>query len=296
MRYAAIDIGSNAVRLLIADIIEKENRIVFNKNTLLRVPLRLGDDAFINHHISEGKINNMIKTMSAFRNLMDVYKVSDYMACATSAMRDADNSHEIVEACQKIGIDIEIISGASEAQIIYNVQSNINMDSNKVYLYIDVGGGSTEISLFSNGVLIDSHSFNLGTIRILDNQDQPETWDQMKVWVRNVTKGYKNIYGIGSGGNINKLSRLANDKADKPISYAKLRALYLYLNSYSLKDRINILELKQDRADVIIPASEIFLTIMKVGHLKNITAPRIGLADGIIETLIKKNYQKTKTE
>jgi len=296
VRYAAIDIGSNAVRLLIADIIEKENRIVFNKNTLLRVPLRLGDDAFINHHISEGKINNMIKTMSAFRNLMDVYKVSDYMACATSAMRDADNSHEIVEACQKIGIDIEIISGASEAQIIYNVQSNINMDSNKVYLYIDVGGGSTEISLFSNGVLIDSHSFNLGTIRILDNQDQPETWDQMKVWVRNVTKGYKNIYGIGSGGNINKLSRLANDKADKPISYAKLRALYLYLNSYSLKDRINILELKQDRADVIIPASEIFLTIMKVGHLKNITAPRIGLADGIIETLIKKNYQKTKTE
>lgn len=296
MRYAAIDIGSNAVRLLIADIIEKENRIVFNKNTLLRVPLRLGDDAFIHHHISEGKISNMIKTMSAFRNLMDVYKVTDYMACATSAMRDADNSHEIVEACQKIGIDIEIISGGSEAQIIYNVQSSINMDSNKVYLYIDVGGGSTEISLFSNGVLIDSHSFNLGTIRILDNQDQPETWDQMKVWVRNVTKGYKNIYGIGSGGNINKLSRLANDKADKPISYAKLRALYLYLNSYSLKDRINILELKQDRADVIIPASEIFLTIMKVGHLKNITAPRIGLADGMIETLIKKNYPKTKTE
>ena len=296
MRYAAIDIGSNAVRLLIADIIEKENRIVFNKNTLLRVPLRLGDDAFIHHHISEGKINNMIKTMSAFRHLMDVYKVSDYMACATSAMRDADNGHEIVEACQEIGIDIEIISGASEAQIIYNVQRNINMDINKVYLYIDVGGGSTEISLFSNGVLIDSHSFNLGTIRILDNQDQPETWDEMKVWVRNVTKGYKNIYGIGSGGNINKLSRLANDKADKPISYAKLKALYLYLNSYSLKDRINILELKQDRADVIIPASEIFLTIMKVGHLKNITAPRVGLADGIIETLIKKNYHKTKAE
>ncbi|MEI5984192.1 MULTISPECIES: Ppx/GppA phosphatase family protein [Sphingobacterium] len=292
MRYAAIDIGSNAVRLLIADIIERENEIIFNKNTLLRVPLRLGDDAFINKHISEGKFENMVKTMSAFRNLMDVYKVSDYMACATSAMRDADNGKDVVEACKKVGIDIEIIDGSVEAQIIYNVHNQTNMDKNKVYLYIDVGGGSTEISLFANGDLVASRSFNLGTIRILDNQDEPETWDDMKLWVKNITKSYKNIYGIGSGGNINKLSRMANEKADKPISYAKLKAMYVYLSSYSLKDRINVLELKQDRADVIIPASEIFLTIMKVGHLKNIMAPRIGLADGIIQTLINKNLKK----
>ncbi len=292
MRYAAIDIGSNAVRLLIADIIERENEIIFNKNTLLRVPLRLGDDAFINKHISEGKFENMVKTMSAFRNLMDVYKVSDYMACATSAMRDADNGNDVVEACKKVGIDIEIIDGSIEAQIIYNVHNQTNMDKNKVYLYIDVGGGSTEISLFANGDLVASRSFNLGTIRILDNQDEPETWDDMKLWVKNITKSYKNIYGIGSGGNINKLSRMANEKADKPISYAKLKAMYVYLSSYSLKDRINVLELKQDRADVIIPASEIFLTIMKVGHLKNIMAPRIGLADGIIQTLINKNLKK----
>jgi len=292
VRYAAIDIGSNAVRLLIADIIERENEIIFNKNTLLRVPLRLGDDAFINKHISEGKFENMVKTMSAFRNLMDVYKVSDYMACATSAMRDADNGKDVVEACKKVGIDIEIIDGSVEAQIIYNVHNQTNMDKNKVYLYIDVGGGSTEISLFANGDLVASRSFNLGTIRILDNQDEPETWDDMKLWVKNITKSYKNIYGIGSGGNINKLSRMANEKADKPISYAKLKAMYVYLSSYSLKDRINVLELKQDRADVIIPASEIFLTIMKVGHLKNIMAPRIGLADGIIQTLINKNLKK----
>jgi len=292
VRYAAIDIGSNAVRLLIADIIERENEIIFNKNTLLRVPLRLGDDAFINKHISEGKFENMVKTMSAFRNLMDVYKVSDYMACATSAMRDADNGNDVVEACKKVGIDIEIIDGSIEAQIIYNVHNQTNMDKNKVYLYIDVGGGSTEISLFANGDLVASRSFNLGTIRILDNQDEPETWDDMKLWVKNITKSYKNIYGIGSGGNINKLSRMANEKADKPISYAKLKAMYVYLSSYSLKDRINVLELKQDRADVIIPASEIFLTIMKVGHLKNIMAPRIGLADGIIQTLINKNLKK----
>lgn len=292
MRYAAIDIGSNAVRLLIADIIERENEVGFNKNTLLRVPLRLGDDAFIHQHISEGKFENMVKTMSAFRNLMDVYRVTDYMACATSAMRDADNGKEVVEACSKAGIDIKIIDGAEEAQIIYNVHNHTNMDKNKVYLYIDVGGGSTEISLFANGELVASRSFNLGTIRILDNQDSPEIWDDMKLWVKNITKSYKTIYGIGSGGNINKLSRMANEKADKPISYAKLKAMYVYLSSYSLKDRINVLELKQDRADVIIPASEIFLTIMKVGHLKNIMAPRIGLADGIIQTLINKNFKK----
>ncbi len=291
MRYAAIDIGSNAVRLLIADIIEREKEVTFNKNTLLRVPLRLGDDAFIHQHISEGKFDSMVKTMSAFRNLMDVYKVTDYMACATSAMRDAKNAADVVKACHEVGIDIDIIDGSVEAQIIYNVHNQTSMDKNKVYLYIDVGGGSTEISLFANAELVASKSFNLGTIRILDNQDSPETWDEMKIWVKTITKNYKNIYGIGSGGNINKLSRMANEKADKPISYAKLRALYLFLNSYSLKDRINLLELKQDRADVIIPASEIFLTIMKVGHLKNITAPRIGLADGIIQTLINKNFK-----
>lgn len=294
MRYAAIDIGSNAVRLLIADIIEKENSTTFNKNTLLRVPLRLGDDAFIQKHISEGKFDDMIKTMTAFRNLMDVYKVSDYMACATSAMREADNGPKIVEACKQVGIDIQIIDGALEAQIIYNIHRHTGMDRNKVYLYIDVGGGSTEISLFANGELQDSKSFNLGTIRILDNQDDPDTWDALRRWVKTVTKGYKNIYGIGSGGNINKLSRLANDKGDKPISYAKLKALYVHLNSYSLKDRINILDLKQDRADVIIPAAELFLTIMKTGHLKNIVAPRIGLGDGIIQALINRNTHAKK--
>ncbi|WP_140936904.1 Ppx/GppA phosphatase family protein [Sphingobacterium lumbrici] len=292
MRYAAIDIGSNAVRLLIADVLEKKDEITYSKNTLLRVPLRLGDDAFIEKHISEGKFQDMVKTMSAFRHLMDVYKVTDYMACATSAMRDADNGQEIVEACKNIGVDIQIIDGGVEAQIIYNSHLSDKMDKNKVYLYIDVGGGSTEISLFADARLIDSCSFNLGTIRILDNQDKPETWDEMRRWVREITKGYKNIYGIGTGGNINKLSRLANENADKPISYAKLKALYDYLVSFSMKDRIHELGLKSDRADVIIPASEIFLTIMKVGHLKNIVAPRVGLADGIIQTLIDKNNNK----
>lgn len=292
MRYGAIDIGSNAVRLLIAEINQEKNPVSFKKEALIRVPLRLGDDAFIQHHISEPKFVNMVKTMQAFRNLMDVYRVTNYMACATSAMRDADNGPEIVAACREVGIDIQIIGGAEEAEIIYNSHLQDTMDANKVYLYIDVGGGSTELSLFANQELIASKSFNLGTIRILDNQDKPETWEAMKAWIRENTRGYKNIYGIGTGGNINKLSRIANEKADKPMSYAKLRAIYTYLNGYSLKDRIHVLGLKQDRADVIIPAAEIFLTIMKVGHLKNITAPRVGLVDGIIQTLIARDLEK----
>ncbi|MDR2283741.1 MAG: exopolyphosphatase [Sphingobacterium sp.] len=291
MRYAAIDIGSNAVRLLIADILEKKEEVVYTKNTLLRVPLRLGDDAFIDKHISTGKFQDMVKTMRAFRNLMDVYKVTDYMACATSAMRDSDNGMEVVKACKEEGIDIQIVDGGIEAEIIYNSYLGNTIDKTKVYLYIDVGGGSTEITLFANGELVDSQSFNLGTIRILDNQDQPETWDKMRRWVKEKTRGYKNIYGIGTGGNINKLSRIANEKGDKPMTYAKLKAIFDHLNSFSLKDRIHELGLRSDRADVIIPASEIFLTIMKVGHLKNIVAPRVGLVDGIIQTLIDKNFK-----
>ncbi|ERJ59666.1 exopolyphosphatase [Sphingobacterium paucimobilis HER1398] len=294
VRYAAIDIGSNAVRLLIADILEKKDEVVYTKNTLLRVPLRLGDDAFIDKHISVGKFQDMVKTMRAFRNLMDVYKVTDYMACATSAMRDSDNGAEVVKACQKEGIDIQIVDGGIEAKIIYNSYLSSTIDKTKVYLYIDVGGGSTEITLFANGELVDSQSFNLGTIRILDNQDEPETWDKMRRWVKEKTRGYKNIYGIGTGGNINKLSRIANEKGDKPMTYAKLKAIFDHLNSFSLKDRIHELGLRSDRADVIIPASEIFLTIMKVGHLKNIVAPRVGLVDGIIQTLIDKNLKNNK--
>lgn len=292
MRYAAIDIGSNAVRLLIADILEKSDGVAYSKNTLLRVPLRLGDDAFIDKHISKGKFEDMVKTMGAFRNLLDVYKVSDYMACATSAMREAGNGAEVVDACREVGIDIGIIDGGLEAEIIYNSYLQGNIDKDKTYLYIDVGGGSTEISLFSDGQLIASHSFNLGTIRILDNQDSKETWADMRQWVKENTRAFKNIYGIGTGGNINKLSRLANEKVDRPMTYAKIKAIYNYLNTLSLKDRIHDVGLRSDRADVIIPASEIFLTIMKVGRLKNITAPRVGLVDGIIQTLIDKNFKK----
>jgi len=277
---------------LIAEVNPETKPVQFKKEALIRVPLRLGDDAFIQHQISKPKFDNMVITMQAFRNLIDVYRVSDYMASATSAMREADNGLAIVQACKEVGVDIQIIDGGKEAKIIYNSHLQDKMDVNKVYLYIDVGGGSTEISLFANGKLIASKSFNLGTSRILDNQDNPETWEDMKQWIKEYARRYKHIYGIGTGGNINKLSRIANEKADKPMSYAKLRAIYQHLNSFSLKDRIQVLGLKQDRADVIIPAAEIFLTIMKVGRLKNIVAPRVGLVDGIVQTLIDNNLEK----
>jgi exopolyphosphatase/guanosine-5'-triphosphate,3'-diphosphate pyrophosphatase len=291
LRYAAIDIGSNAVRLLIADVIQNNKTVSFKKNTLIRVPLRLGDDAFLDKLISPNKTEELIKTMVAFRNLIDVYKVSDYMACATSAMREARNGASLVAKIKaEAGLDLEIVEGQREANIIYASHIEQSLDRKKNYLYIDVGGGSTELSVFSNGELISSRSFNLGGIRILDNQDKDETWAEMKDWVKNVAQSYKNLSGIGTGGNINKLYKMAEVKDGSPLTFTKLRELYSYLNSFSLKDRINVLGLNQDRADVIIPASEIYLTVMKWGGVKQIFVPRVGLVDGIIQLLIDKNF------
>jgi exopolyphosphatase/guanosine-5'-triphosphate,3'-diphosphate pyrophosphatase len=292
LRYAAIDIGSNAVRLLIADIIQNTGSVSFKKNTLIRVPLRLGDDAFIQQHISEKKTTELVKSMVAFRNLMDVYKVTDYLACATSAMREAKNGEDVVKLIKdEANIDIEIVQGSKEASIIYASHADQNIDKSKNYLYVDVGGGSTEISLFSAGEMIVSRSFNIGTIRILDNQDTEETWNEMKDFIRDNTRNFKQLSGIGTGGNINKLFRLSEEKEDMPLTFAKLRSLYTYLSSFSLKDRINVLGLNQDRADVIIPACEIYLTVMKNANIKNIYVPRVGMVDGIIQTLIEKNLQ-----
>ena len=290
MRYAAIDIGSNAVRMLIADIIDNNGSISFKKNTLIRVPLRLGDDAFLNKHLSDKKADDLVKTMHAFRGLMDVYKVTDYRACATSAMREAKNGAEVVKRIkEEANVDLEIIHGEVEAKIIYASHAEAEIDRTKNYMYIDVGGGSTELSLFSAGNLVASQSFNIGTIRILDNQDTEETWNDMREFLREHTRHHKSISGIGTGGNINKLYRLSDEKDKQPLSFAKLKALYNYLESFSLKDRINVLGLNQDRADVIIPASEIYLAVMKWGGIKHIYVPSVGMVDGIIQTLIDKN-------
>lgn len=293
MRYAAIDIGSNAVRLLIADIIENNGAVSFKKNTLIRVPLRLGDDAFLDRYLSEKKTNDLMKTMHAFRNLMDVYKVVDYMACATSSLREAKNGEAIAQRVKNdANINLEIVSGQQEGKIIYASHAEQNIDKSKNYLYIDVGGGSTELSLFLAGELWASKSFNIGTIRMLDNQDTEESWEDMKEFIRENTRQFKVISGIGTGGNINKLYKLSEEKDKAPLSFGKLKSLYNYLNSFSLKDRINVLGLNQDRADVIIPACEIYLTVMKCANIKHIYVPTVGLVDGIIQTLIEKNFPK----
>jgi exopolyphosphatase/guanosine-5'-triphosphate,3'-diphosphate pyrophosphatase len=291
LRYAAIDIGSNAVRLLIADIIENNGSVSFKKNTLIRVPLRLGDDAFLSQHISEKKAADLLKTMVAFRNLMDVYKVTHHLAFATSAMREADNGDGLaLQINQQTGLGLEIVSGHKEAMIIYSSHVEKLIDKSKNYLYIDVGGGSTELSFFAGGELLASQSFNIGTIRILDNQDKEETWNEMREFIRTNTRTFKQVLGIGTGGNINKLYKLAEEKDDAPLSFTKLKSLYTYLNSFSLKDRINVLGLNQDRADVIIPACEIYMTIMKWASIKTMYVPTVGLVDGIIQTLIDQNY------
>lgn len=292
IRYAAIDVGSNAVRLLIADITQTAKGYGFKKNTLVRVPLRLGDDAFLDHKLSPKKIEDLVKTMSAFKNLMDVYHVTKYLACATSAMREAENGQEVIKKLKKLAnIDLEIIEGHREANIIYANHIEQNLDENKTYLYIDVGGGSTELSVFVNKQPVASKSFNIGTIRILDNQDQDETWDEMRDWVKLNTKDLKNLAGIGTGGNINKLFRMSNEKDDMPLTYLKLKTMYNELNSYSLKERITVMKLNQDRADVIIPACEIYLTLMKWTGIKQIYVPKVGMVDGIINLLIEENLQ-----
>jgi exopolyphosphatase/guanosine-5'-triphosphate,3'-diphosphate pyrophosphatase len=293
LRYAAIDIGSNAVRLLIAEIVENDSTISFKKNTLIRVPLRLGDDAFLDQCISDKKATDLLKTMQAFKNLMDVYKVTDYMACATSAMREAKNGADIVVRVKnEASVNLEIVHGQKEANIIYASHIEQNLEKNKNYLYIDVGGGSTELSVFSQGQMVASASFNIGTIRILDNQDKEETWNDMHDFIKNHTRTFKSVMGIGTGGNINKLFRLSQEKEGTPLTFGKLKTLYNYLNSFSLKDRINVLGLNQDRADVIIPACEIYITVMKWAAIKSIYVPKVGLVDGIIQTLIDKNLTK----
>ncbi len=294
MRYAAIDIGSNAIRLLIADIIENEKTISFKKNTFIRVPLRLGHDAFTNKQIPDEKVKDLVKSMIAFSYLIKVFDVQDYMACATSAMREAKNGPSIVKKIKKkTGLNIEIIRGKHEANIIYSTHLEQHLERKKNYLYIDVGGGSTELSFFSNGEIICSNSFNIGTIRILSHQYKDEAWTEMKSWIREKIGSYKNIVGIGTGGNINKLYQMIYTKGNKPMEFAKLKKMNAYLNAYSIEDRIKILGLNPDRADVIIPASEIYLKLMQWANIKQLVVPRLGLVDGIIQQLIEKNDKRS---
>lgn len=286
-KYAAIDIGSNAMRLLITNIVEQEGKDTqFNKSALIRVPIRLGQDAFTVGEISEENIDRMIDAMQAFRLLMKVYKVEKYKACATSAIREAYNGKEVTEIIrQKSEVDIDIIDGKLEAAIIASSDLNNFLISDKTYLYVDVGGGSTEFSLFNEGKMIVSKSFKNGTVRLLNNMVNDIVWQEIEKWIKVNCEPFENITLIGSGGNINKIFKLSGKQQDKPLSFLYLNAQYQYLSSLTYEQRIAELGLNTDRADVIIPATRIYLNAMKWSGARQIYVPKIGLSDGIVKAM-----------
>jgi len=294
VRLAAIDIGSNAARLLIADLSnDVAGKLQFNKLNLVRVPLRLGFDVFEKGEISKEKRGMILQTMKAYSHLINAYGVTNIIACATSAMRDARNSQDIIRKIKmETGLDIEIISGEFEASLIYENHVAEQMDTDHSYLYIDVGGGSTELTFFAEGKLIFKESFNIGTIRILKEMVDDSKWNEIKEYIKQKTKGYKKIVAIGTGGNINKVFSISKKKDGKPLTIDLLKDYYKEISSFSLEDRINVYKLREDRADVIVPALQIYINVMRWADADEIYVPKIGLADGLIQHLYSQLINK----
>jgi len=296
-KFAAIDIGTNAIILFIANIIDTDisSKFKSNKAALVRMPLRLGDDVFDTGIISDHKINKLILSMEAFKKFMDVHDVVRYRACATSAMRDAKNSSYVLETIkERTGIEIEIITGQEEAELLYITENINSLEDSKKYLAIDLGGGSIEFTLFTKKSIILSKSFNIGTIRMLNEKVTKADYFALKIWLKDLIVKYKINFLIGSGGNINKLFGISETKKGEPLKYKKLQNLYNYLNGFTYEERIKLVELNVDRADVIMPAAKIFLTIMKWTNMKEISVPIIGLSDGIVKQLYTKYLEDNK--
>lgn len=296
-KIAAIDIGSNAVRLLISVVSEDEGGLSFKKLMLLRVPLRLGEDTYSIGKISDKRMRKLIKLMKAFRHLMSVYEVESYRACATAAMREARNAAKVVAAVkEKAELDIEIINGSEEARTIYESHVEDRLDHNSNYLYVDVGGGSTELSVISKGKLAESASFNIGTIRMLRNKVVSGELERMNEFLQAIKKEYAPAEIIGSGGNINKLHKLANLKKGDILDTDKLQCIYQDMKQLTVEERMTRFELNPDRADVIIPASEIFLHIADLTGIQQIYVPTFGLVDGLLHTIYKSEQKKNDAE
>ena len=291
MILAAIDIGSNAARLLISEVVKHDKEIEFNKLNLIRIPLRLGFDVFEKGYIGFRKKKMLINTIDAFSALMKVYEVDHYIACATSAMRDASNSKEIIKEIKAdTGIKLEVISGDLEAEIIYENHIAELLDSNKSYLYIDVGGGSTEVTLFHKSAVAFQKSFNIGTVRILTNKVEDATWEDLKQTLKEIGRTYPKLVAIGSGGNINKIYSMINSKNIKSIPIEVIREFHRVLEPMTVEERMHTYLLKRDRADVIVPALNIYAYTMKWANIDEIYVPKIGLADGLINHL----YEQVK--
>jgi exopolyphosphatase/guanosine-5'-triphosphate,3'-diphosphate pyrophosphatase len=276
------------MRLLFCRAYDLGGKPHFSKEELIRLPIRLGEDVFSNGKISDKKAEKLITAMRGFHELIKVYEVDAFRAVATSAMRDASNGQEIIDQIKKeTGLDVEIIDGKLEAQLVFSNHIEEMLNPKHAYLYIDVGGGSTEITLYHNQKVITSKSFNIGTVRMLLNKVEKDEWEYMKEWIKKNTLGIQPLHAIGSGGNINKIFKMTK-KENKNISYSKLKGIHDMLNSYTLEERIDVLGLKPDRADVIVHASKIFTTIMKAADIEDIFVPQIGLSDGIIHELYDK--------
>lgn len=287
MKLAAIDIGSNAIRLLICEVtVYKDGTLDFTKINLVRVPLRLGFDVFELGYISDKKQRDLLETVRAFRHLLNVYEVKHLKVCATSAMRDASNSSAIVKHIEaETGIHIEVISGSEEAQILYETHQADNMDSKNMYLYIDVGGGSTELTFYGKQKQLAKKSFNIGTIRLLKDKYEEDIWDEIKLFLKSQVRTGQPLIAIGSGGNINKLFSLSKRKPGKPLSIDILKEYHKEMAPLSMQERIHRFGFKEDRADVIVPALQIYISVMRWAGIEEIYVPQIGLADGLIRQL-----------
>lgn len=286
LTYAAIDIGSNAVRLLVGEVIERKDHPVVKKQTLLRVPIRLGEDVFDTGAISNAKRDQLIKSLKSFRLLIEVYGVKDMRCCATSAMREATNSQEVMDLVEmQSGVTIEVISGKIEADLIVNTFAIQDLLLDRSYLYIDVGGGSTELTLLEKGKRVKSASFSIGTVRSLKNKVEPGAWEQMHEFLAGLPAQHGTLTAIGTGGNINRIFKENGNSFGEPLHRNDIRRHRNRIASYSYKDRVDLLRLRPDRADVIIPAADIFLSVMGSADIEEVFVPKLGLADGIVYAL-----------
>lgn len=294
MKLAAIDIGSNAIRFQVSTVLDNSPSILFKKLEYIRFPLRLGHDVFSSGRISDKSITKFIKLMRAFRLLIELYEVTDYMFCATSAMRESDNGEELVKQVHdELGVIIHVIDGNREAELINRAISSYLTD--KTYLHIDVGGGSTELNLYVNGSKIKTRSFKIGSVRVLENNDSPIMWEDMERWVKeNIKRSYGKVTAVGTGGNISKIFELAKMKPGKTITIKKVKEVLSMIESHTLEDRIYKLQMNPDRADVIIPASRIYIKVMEWARASNILVPEVGLKDGVMLYLYEKNLMQTK--
>ena len=296
MKLAAIDIGSNAIRLQISTVLEREKKVLFKKLEYVRFPLRLGHDVFSTNHISKASIEKFKKLMKAYKLLLELYEVDDYMFCATSAMRESENGEELAKQVkEELGIEINIIDGHLEAELINKAIASYLQ--NETYLHIDVGGGSTELNLFAKGKKIKTRSFKVGSVRILEHHDSPVMWSDMEMWVKdNVKKEFGKVTAVGTGGNISKIFELAKKKPGQALSIKKVKETKKMIDSLSLEQRIYELQMNPDRAAVIIPASGIYIKVMEWAHAQSILVPDVGLKDGILLHLLEKNVKQKKIE